>query len=554
MAEFCVAGYGMGPFAIEVYEGGGTCLEDGGQGGVPPGSNVEDFDETRGRLGCGEPSAFITARCGFGIACVLENITQLQWDRRLDDISEASVTIDLSGDSTSTCCLCLADVEPWCHELHIWRDGEEVWVGPVVEITYSYSKVVVRARDSLAWLTVRVPPIDINFTAVDTDLTVIGEFIITTAFASDTVTCEVDNLHTTLTGFTGKRFWDKFSSDAFTMLADLSDTGLDFTTLGRTIVLVGDATPLTPLILLNDEHILGEVEITKNGDIQENTAYVHFDGDLGTPASSAPVNEFCYGPIERLHDGVGLTDGVSAGQAADIYVAAASIAPRIMEVPPGSRLSPDTPWTIDQMVCGARVDVSILKTCFTLTQSFRLTQVEVVYTPTTQEQVNITISPVNNPAQEMASTPQVNQRLQIRDSALRARAPRGQLGYAQVVADQSGITAEIDLTSLTTTVNIAAGRRIRIVGAGKFASTIAGDRFVVSIKEATTYLRDGVYDNESRGNNTVLSFEGSVILTPSAGTHTYKLTARRISGTGSGTLGAASTAPAYILVEDIGAA
>lgn len=402
--SFCVAGYGMGPFAVETYSSVTPCLDVAGAGGDPgvgddgPDSNVENFDETSGRLGCGEPTAFITARCGAGVACVLENITSLQWDRRLDDISAATVTIDLSGDSKSTCCLCLADVEPWCHELHIWRDGEEVWVGPVVEIVYSYTKVVVRAQDSLGWLTVRVPPIDINFTAADVDLTDIGEFIIQTAFAEDTVTCELDNLHLTPSGFVGKRFWDAFSGSAFDALSDLSDTGLDFTTMGRTIVLAGDTTPFTPLILLNDEHIIGEVEISKNGDIQENRAYVHFDGDLGTPASGES-DFYCYGPIERLHDGDGLQDGVSAGQAADIYVASAGVAPRIMEVPPGSRLSPDTPWTIDQMVCGARVDVAILKTCFTLTQSFRLTQVECVYNPAQGEQINITLAPINNPAE-----------------------------------------------------------------------------------------------------------------------------------------------------------
>jgi hypothetical protein len=362
-----------------------------------PTSNVEELQEVGGtRLGCGEPTVFITSRCAAGVSCILDNVTKLQWDRRLDDISEAEVEVSLGGDSVSTCCECLADVEPWCHELHVWRDGEEVWVGPVVEITYSYTKILIRARDSLAFLTVRVPPIDINFTAVDTDLTTIGEFIIETAFSEDTVTCEVDNIHSTPSGFLGKRFFEKFSTTAFEMLADLADTGLDFTTLGRTIVLVGDATPLIPLILLNDEHILGEVEISKNGDLQGNRWYVHFEGDEGTPASSAPVNFFCYGPIERLKDGNGLQDGVSAGQAADIYAASTKIAPRIMEVPPGSRLSPDTPWQIDQMVPGARVDVAILKTCFQLTQSFRLTRVEAVYAAD-GEQINITLSPIDNP-------------------------------------------------------------------------------------------------------------------------------------------------------------
>lgn len=389
--------YGGLPFAFIVYAG--YLINAPGALIINTGSNVENLQEQAGtRLGCGESTVFITARCSGQVACVLDGITSLKWDRRLDDISEAEVEIGLGGDSTATCCLCLAEVEPWCHELHIWRDGIEVWVGPIVEIMYSYSKVSIRALDSLAWLTVRIPSIDINFTAVNTDLSTIGEFIIETAFALDTVTCELDNLYVQPTGFLGKRFFEAFSGTAFDFLDDVAETGLDYTTLGRTIVLVGDTTPLTPLILLDDTHILGEVEIRKAGNLQGNRWYVHFDGDLGTPASGEAVNFFCYGPIERLQPGDGLQDGVSAGQAADIYVASTAIAPRIMEVPPGSRLSSDTPWTINEMVPGARVDVSIVRTCFQLTQSFRLTLVEIQYTAEVGEEVKITLSPVDDPS------------------------------------------------------------------------------------------------------------------------------------------------------------
>lgn len=367
-----------------------------GTGG--PTSNVQDIEETRGRLGCGEPTVFITARCATGMTCVLDSITDLKWDRRLDDISEANVTVNLGGDSKSTCCECLSEVEPWCHELHIWRDGEEVWVGPVIEITYSYEEVKIRAQDSLAWTTVRIPPIDINFTSIATDLTDIAEFILATAFALDTVTCEMDNLHLTPTGTLGFRFWEAFTGTAWEMLVDLADTGVDFTTLGRTIVITGDEASYTPLILLTDDHIMGEIEVKKDGTLQGNRWYVHFEGDQGTPASGEAVSFFCYGPIERMRDGDGLQDGISAGQAADTYVASSAIAPRSLEVPSGSKLSPDTPWTINQMVPGARVDVAVTKICFPLTRSFRLTLVETEYSDKNGESVNVTLSPIDDPS------------------------------------------------------------------------------------------------------------------------------------------------------------
>lgn len=391
-------GYGNEPYGIIAYAGSELCDPVSGVPG--PGSNVIDnLDISRNRLGCGVVDVFVTARCGEGVTCVLDGVTTVAYDRRLDDVSEARVIIDLGGDVQATCCACLPDVEPWCHELHIWRDGEEAWVGPIQEITYSYSQIEIKAKDSLAWLGVRIPPIDIDFTVSTTDVVDIADFVIDTAFAEEAPTCELDNVYEELSGIETLWFTEAFQQTALEILRDLADAGLNYTTLGRTIVLTGDTTPLTPLVLLNDEHIIGNVQITKDGTLQGNRWFVHFDGDGGTPASGEASDFFCYGPIERLRDGDGLTNGVDAGQVADIYAAAAAITPRIMEVPAGSQLAPDTPWNFQDMVPGARVDVAIVKTCFQLTQSFRLERVEVQYTDS-GEQVNITLTPIDSVATE----------------------------------------------------------------------------------------------------------------------------------------------------------
>lgn len=369
-------------------------------GGGNPTTNLLNIDDSRGRLGCGTPSFFLTQRCGSsGVTCVLDaELVNAKWDRRLDDVSEADLVMRFSGDNTYTCCECLAEAEPWCHELHIWRDGEEVWVGPVQTIEYEYDTVTLKAKDSLAWMGVRVPPVDINFVGTGTDLTDVAIFLIDTAFSEDGPenTCEVDNIFSQPTGFTFDVFQEKFSQTALETLRDLGDIGLDFTTLGRTIVLVGDTTPLTPLVLLNDEHIMGGLKITKDGTIQGNRYYIHFDGDGGVPASGQATDFYCYGAIERLRSEDILSNGTDAADVADIYVQSSAIAPRTLELTPGSKLSPDTPWTINEMVPGARVDVAVTKFCLNLTQSFRLTNVEVTYTPADGESVGITVIPINS--------------------------------------------------------------------------------------------------------------------------------------------------------------
>lgn len=369
-------------------------------GGDGPGSNVLNLDDSGGRLGCGVPDFFITSRCASsGVNCVLTpNVTNAHWDRRLDDVSEAEVTCTFSGDSTYTCCECLGETEPWCHELHVWRDGEEVWVGPIQSIEYEHDQVIVKAKDSLGWLGVRIPPVDIDFADGLTDLTDVALFLLDVAFAEDgpTYTCEVDNVFSAPTGLTYEIFFEGFNQTALEILRDLGDAGLDFTTLGRTIVLVGDSTSLTPLVLLNDEHIMGGLKVVKDGTLMGNRYYVHFEGDGGVPASGEAANFYCYTAIERIRDGDGLNSGIDAASVADNYVRASAIAPRTVEMAPNSKLSPDTPWTINQMVPGARVDVAVTKLCLNLTQSFRLTQVDVEYNPEDGESVGITLVPLND--------------------------------------------------------------------------------------------------------------------------------------------------------------
>jgi hypothetical protein len=130
--------------------------------------------------------------------------------------------------------------------------------------------------------------------------------------------------------------------------------------------------------------------------------------------------------------------------------------------------------------------------------------------------------------------------------------PGGWLGYAEVTANQTGITTEVDLTSLTVTVTVGPARRIMVTGSTYLLSTVLSDRMAMAIYEGAGQLQiANVYASTSTDGYIA---ERSVILTPSSGAHTYKLTARRVTGTGSVTSQAAATFPAWILVQDIGPA
>lgn len=133
-----------------------------------------------------------------------------------------------------------------------------------------------------------------------------------------------------------------------------------------------------------------------------------------------------------------------------------------------------------------------------------------------------------------------------------AVAPSSTLGYAEVTANQTGITTPaVDLTGLSVTVTVPAGRRLRITGqARSWMSTVNDDRAVFAIQEGATGLNQTVLATDPAAGNSGNGAPVIAIVSPSAGSHTYKLTAAS-ADVGSLTMVAAATYPAFILVEDI---
>jgi hypothetical protein len=130
---------------------------------------------------------------------------------------------------------------------------------------------------------------------------------------------------------------------------------------------------------------------------------------------------------------------------------------------------------------------------------------------------------------------------------------QGTLGYSPVTANQTGIAgAPTDLTNFTVTITVVAGRRLRIEGHAQCLTVTAPAAFFIAVQEGSTVLgRIGIGPGLATGER--FDADGSTIITPTAGTHTYKLTATRFGGTGTLSVEHDTTNPGFILVEDIGA-
>lgn len=128
----------------------------------------------------------------------------------------------------------------------------------------------------------------------------------------------------------------------------------------------------------------------------------------------------------------------------------------------------------------------------------------------------------------------------------------GELGYAETTGTDTGIGAGFsDLTGLSVTVMVGTSRRIRITGKLQVAQRTSAGTVRGAIREGSTALQDFVY--HTLQTNEVAMGHGSVIITPSAGAHTYKLSLLTNAGTVDTVSGSGQRAN-FIQVEDLGPA
>lgn len=136
-------------------------------------------------------------------------------------------------------------------------------------------------------------------------------------------------------------------------------------------------------------------------------------------------------------------------------------------------------------------------------------------------------------------------------------APRdagGQLGYSQSVVSASATAGTTELVLFTVTATVGTGRRIRVtLFEPNSLGTVAADFFEFRIKEDANYKQATIFQVIA-GNVQTRTSVTSIVLTPTAGIHTYTGTLVRTSGTGTLTATRSASNVGYMLVEDIGAA
>lgn len=358
----------------------------------------------------------------------ITGILELSWERVLDDYSEARVRFRPgAGDE---CCTKLKPqldsnghllepgLWPWAHEMALYRDGELVWQGVVFSIDEtvlpdeSTDYIQITARDFLAWLDRRVIHKSIYLNDKEYDLSTIAEAIVKDAFVVDDPDI-VAHMRVTPSGKTSKhsvRMWEAKSGDEIRTVAR---GGLDFTCVGRTIIIKGPSyDPTIPTITLTTSDFQAGVEIRVVGS-EAATAGIALGGvptDSGTsttPVSDIPPVRYYWppeGPTFAVDGFFGLIENWTQSESVDVnidflaWVARQKVAagfppPLTLSIPAGSGLNATAPLSIHHLIPSTYFTVRVKGTCRELVQYMRLSHVAVTWSATDPEVIGVTFIP-----------------------------------------------------------------------------------------------------------------------------------------------------------------
>jgi hypothetical protein len=294
-------------------------------------------------------------------------LLNVEWNRVLDDTSTASVLIQPEGN----CCEGLARVRSWRHNLQIFRDGRGVWEGPIVVPTWKTSGVELQAVDVLGWLDRRVPHEDLYFP--DTDLVQIAHALIRDGFAPDDPGHEVQIIESS--GIRGERRYELDVGQTGDHLRALAETGLDYTAVGRRILLMGED-HCARVGSLTDADFPSGLEIAEDGASLATRWVLHGQEENNIKGVAGGIDSY-YGLLERVTEETSVLDNNSAAAGARSRLRGAFPAPVFVDTSNETTLSPDAAVDVPSLVPGYCVDVTTTTTCRNIRQSLKIFGVKV---------------------------------------------------------------------------------------------------------------------------------------------------------------------------------
>ena len=318
------------------------------------------------KLGCPtQYDVFVMDRAGL-INLRSVPFTGLRWGRVVDEVSEARVQLDWGA--YNGCCAALEGLRQYAYEIGIYRDGELVWQGPIVDVGTN----TLRCEDKLGWTKVRVIHSEIRYPEPGVDLATVFNAVLMNAMQPDNVPGLA--AAASPTGVAGVReYLTNPPQIAYDALQELARTGVDYTMVGPNLLAGSFIIPTPTVAYITLQALAEEPEIELLGSNYASQWYVTGDPEQDLIGQYGGIDAVA-GLVERVAQEDDIDDQASLNQnarsrwelTARQFVSSASLV-----------LSQEAPAPIDLLVGGAYIEMLISETCIPLMGTYRIREVNV---------------------------------------------------------------------------------------------------------------------------------------------------------------------------------
>lgn len=337
-------------------------------------------------LNCSNYEVYVSLRGGKQLVCRLKPIG-ITYTRILNDFSEAAITV-----AVDTACIdCLATINPWQHEILIFRSSQLVWCGPLMSINYqnSQDRVVLSARDLLAWTEKRYISIfNEDYDVEEVDIAEVFHWVLSHGYNKDpwSMTWSVGATGIPINKFYPGYFppdrWGGTFPIVASELRSLAQSGIDYTVINRHMY-SGDLVvtpPTTNLLKVTDQNWAKTPDITINGSTMSSRTAVAggsggywgwYDDQIWVEESG----EHPYGLLETFINHSQMTDADTT-TTPNVITQEAAARHSILKNPiariAGGQLSGQNPYDFNDLIPGLPVQVGFFKPIRKLLIDYRL--------------------------------------------------------------------------------------------------------------------------------------------------------------------------------------
>jgi hypothetical protein len=352
-------------------------------------------------LGCEEHTAYVYDRGGARRLFKIDPLTSVRWERLRDDISTAQVVIANPG---ADCQLAVADTHPHRHELVIFRGNDRVWEGPITRIAWHRERIEIEAKDVFhyAYRTIMRAAYRNAYpnivTTVQRAINVLGELSRKEALVPPINVLPYVTAFTTANDSETSKSTVSHESTVYDDIDAMAwRSGLDYTVVGRRILLFDTHTVWYTTPQVTEQDFLGEIIVTQYG--MEHATQAAVTSSTGIFARTGAEDPY-YGEWEILDSAYNEDGTVDPTRAALLSQAVRNLdgrnpVPLHVRVPDGSQLNPDGALKISDLIPGVRIPLRATLLTLKVAQLQKLDRVVVTEDGESGEKIAVTLYPAS---------------------------------------------------------------------------------------------------------------------------------------------------------------